>query len=434
MFDYYLGMATRSVRRNVALTALMIVAVGVGIGASMTLLTALRALSADPIPAKSARLFSVRVDNWGPTAPNNELLSDLVSYADAAALLRAQRGVRQTATYATQFNVTPDSGDATPFVATARAVGSDFFRMFDAPFATGTAWTAADDRNRLDVVVLGARLAQRLFPGADAVGKVIVLGERSYRVVGVLKPWPFQPRVYDLSFRQFQETEDVFVPFTTAIDRQLANYGGTYCDHAVGTVFMDQLRSECRWLQFWVELPAAGAAPTYREFLGNYASTQRAAGRFHWPPRVSLLNVNETLRAEHMVPGEMRVSTVAAFGFLLVCLVNATGLMLAMLNRRAAEFSIRRAVGATRRQIFAQCLAEAASVGVGGGALGLALTVSGLAFERAVLREDYARLVQLSPDTVLMTLVLAVVAVAMAALYPAWNASRLQPTWQLKAE
>jgi putative ABC transport system permease protein len=434
MWDYYAGMAIRSVRRNRALTMLMIIAVGVGIGASMTLLTALRAMSADPIPAKSARLFSVRVDNWGPDAPNNALLSDLLSYADATALLRAGRGVRQSAMYPTQFSLTPGGGNADPFAATARAVGNDFFAMFDAPFAAGAAWTAADDRNRLDVTVIGARLAQRLFPAGDAVGRQIVLDNHSYRIVGVLKAWRFQPRVYDLTFRLYQETEDVFVPFTTAVQRQLPSLGGSYCDHAVGTAFMDQLRSECRWLQFWVELPDAGAAPAYGEFLRNYAAEQRAVGRFHWPPKVALLNVKETLQAAHIIPAEMRVSTVAAFGFLLVCLVNATGLMLAMLNRRAAEFSIRRAVGASRRQIFAQCLAEAAAVGVGGAALGLLLTVLGLFFERSVLREDYARLVQLSPDTVLMTVALALMAVAVAALYPAWNASRLQPTWQLKAE
>jgi putative ABC transport system permease protein len=434
MLGYYIGMATRSMRRNVALTLLMIVAVAVGIGASMTLLTALRALSGDPIPAKSARLYSVRVDNWGPDAPNNALLSDLVSYTDAMALLQARRGTRQTAMYETTFGITPASGDANPFTATARVAGREFFAMFDVPFASGAAWTAADDENRAAVAVIGARLANRLFPGGGAVGRSVLLGDRSYRIVGVLKPWHFQPRVYDLSSRLYQQTEDVFVPLSTAVDRQLHTMGGSYCDHAVGTVYAEVLRSECRWLQFWVELPDTSAAPAYRRFLNNYAAQQRSAGRFHWPPNVALLNVNETLRAAKMVPDAMRVSTIAAFGFLVVCLVNATGLMLAMLDRRTGELSVRRAVGASRGQIFAQCLAEAAGVGIGGGILGLGLTSLGLAFERVILREDYARLVDLNLQTVWTTLALSMIAVTAAALYPAWNASRLQPAWKLKAE
>ena len=187
-------------------------------------------------------------------------------------------------------------------------------------------------------------------------------------------------------------------------------------------------------MQFWVELPDSSAAPAYRRFLENYAAQQRSAGRFHWPPNVSLLDVNATLRAEKMVPNEMRVSTIAAFGFLLVCLVNATGLMLAMLDRRTGELSIRRAVGASRGQIFAQCLAEAAGVALGGGILGLGLTTLGLAFERLILREDYARLVDLNFDAVWTTFAVSLLAVAVAVLYPAWNASRLQPAWKLKAE
>jgi len=66
MFAYYFGLALRSLRRNVVLTVLMIAAIGVGIGASMTTLTMFRAMSGDPIPEKSTKLFAPQIDNWGP--------------------------------------------------------------------------------------------------------------------------------------------------------------------------------------------------------------------------------------------------------------------------------------------------------------------------------------------------------------------------------
>ena len=66
MFNYYFGLALRSLRRNPVLTALMVVTIGVGIGASMTTLTVFRAMDADPMPHKSRQLFVPQIDNWGP--------------------------------------------------------------------------------------------------------------------------------------------------------------------------------------------------------------------------------------------------------------------------------------------------------------------------------------------------------------------------------
>src|SRR5690242_20975698 len=93
---YYLDLALRSLRRNAVLTALTVVAVAVGIGASMTVFTLFRALSNDPIPEKSSQLFTVLIDNWGPTAPVPLNLRLAISYPDAAALLRARQDVRKS--------------------------------------------------------------------------------------------------------------------------------------------------------------------------------------------------------------------------------------------------------------------------------------------------------------------------------------------------
>ena len=57
MFAYYFDLALRSFRRNKALTALMVLAIALGIGASMTTLTVFHVLSGDPIPQKSDKLF-----------------------------------------------------------------------------------------------------------------------------------------------------------------------------------------------------------------------------------------------------------------------------------------------------------------------------------------------------------------------------------------
>ena len=62
MLGYYIQLASRSLRGSMMLSTLMVIAIAFGVGASMTTLTVLRLLSADPIPAKSQRLFYVQID------------------------------------------------------------------------------------------------------------------------------------------------------------------------------------------------------------------------------------------------------------------------------------------------------------------------------------------------------------------------------------
>ena len=78
-----------------------------------------------------------------------------------------------------------------------------------------------------------------------------------------------------------------------------------------------------------------------------------------------------------MVPGDVRLQLWLAFGFLLVCLLNTVGLLLAKFLRRSGEIGVRRALGASRRAIFMQCLVEAGTVGLAGGVLGLGLALAG---------------------------------------------------------
>ncbi|HMH69403.1 MAG TPA: ABC transporter permease, partial [Pinirhizobacter sp.] len=84
MFGYYLDLALRSLRRNPALTGLMVLAIAFGVGASMTTYSVFRAVSGDPIPWKSERLYVPQIDLFGPEAAKaSRDPPDLLSYKDA---------------------------------------------------------------------------------------------------------------------------------------------------------------------------------------------------------------------------------------------------------------------------------------------------------------------------------------------------------------
>lgn len=440
MLGYYLELAIRSLGRNVVLTALIVAAVGVGIGASMTEFAVMRALSGDPVPDKSSRLVMPQIDVWGPDSRQsgrggNLELPDQLSYRDAMALMRAHKGLRQTAMYGLAPDVTPTQGR--PFPASGRATYADFFTMFEAPFRSGGPWSQADDGRGANVVVLSAKLADKVFPHIDAVGKTITLDARSYRVVGVLGPWQLVPRIYDMSQSAIMEAEDLYLPFSTAIDRQMHHYGHNSCDSTPPPGWEGHLNSDCVWIQFWAELSSAGAVSDYRRYLVNYAAEQREAGRFHWAPLVQVHTAREWIALIKVVPDEVKLSTLIAFGFLIVCLINAVGLMLARFSGRAGELGVRRALGATRWNIFCQCMTETVMVGALGGLLGLGLTVIGQAGERALEGGDsplIRLLYSLDTEMVFITVGLAVVATVCSGLYPTWRASLVQPALQLKTD
>lgn len=443
MFAYYCELALRSLRRNLVLTSLMIAAVGVGIGASMTALTVLRAMSADPIPAKSSVLYTPQIDVWGPDSrrpdqgASGDRLPGGLTYRDALALLRAHRAPRQAAMYGVSQVITPSSGK--PFRTSGRATSADFFSMFEVPFESGGPWGAKQDAGRANVVVLGSKLAERLFAHADPVGKTVDLGGHDFRVVGVIRPWAPAPRFYDPNSGAFGAEENFYIPFSTAIDRHINTNGYENCSQAPTGGWDAHLNSSCVWIQFWAELPSSAQVREFRSFLYAYAAEQRQLGRFHWPPRVELRDVTDWMVYNQVVPAAVRGIGLAADGFLVVCLINALALMLAKFASLSRELGLRQALGASQRDLFMQCMAEAMTVGVIGGVLGLCLTAAGLAGLRALLglsdpSNAAHRLVSLDPGMVLITLAVSVVATICAGLYPTYRASRVQPAWQLKVQ
>ncbi|KAB2900474.1 MAG: FtsX-like permease family protein, partial [Dokdonella sp.] len=95
------------------------------------------------------------------------------------------------------------------------------------------------------------------------------------------------------------------------------------------------------------------------------------------------------------------------------------------------EIGLRRALGASRREVFTQFLVESGVIGISGGVLGLALTALGLLAVRALYAE-YKTVASLDWTMVATTIVLSIVAALLAGLYPTWRACRVQPAAQLK--
>ena len=435
MFTYYLDLAVRSFRRNKVLTALMVLAIALGIGAAMTTLTVFHVLSGDPLPGKSHTLFYPQLDprSMNGYTPGDEPESQMTRF-DAEALLREARGDRQAFMTGGGVAIEPQKAGLDPFNIESRYTTADFFPMFEVPLAFGRSWTAEDDAGRSRVVVIGQELNERLFGGADSTGRELRIDQTAFRIIGVMDEWRPTPRFYDLTNDRFGGVEQVFIPFSTARDLDMGTSGNMNCWDSVDDPEGERgVNAPSSWLQYWVELDTPEKVADYRAYLSNYSDQQRAAGRYERPSNVRLYDVMGWLDNQNVVPSDVRMQVWLAFGFLLVCLVNTVGLLLAKFLRRSSEIGVRRALGASRGSIFAQCLVEAGTVGLAGGVLGLGLALLGL---WAVRQQpaSYAELARLDPAMLLTTFALAIVASLLAGLLPAWRACQVTPAIQLKSQ
>ena len=122
MIGYNLRLALRNIRRNPVLSGLMVAAIGIGIGASMSMVTVNYRFAANPIPHRSDVLHYVRLDSWSPEQPwnNGNSPPSQLTYLDATALMREQRAYRQAMMSGARVSVEPADREQRPFFAAAR--------------------------------------------------------------------------------------------------------------------------------------------------------------------------------------------------------------------------------------------------------------------------------------------------------------------------
>jgi putative ABC transport system permease protein len=438
MFLYYVRLALRSLRSNPILTTLMVAAIGLGIGVSMTTLSIYYLMSSNPIYYKSDILYAVQLDSWDPNEPYDEDRPEQapweLTYRDATALRASDIPTRQVAMYKTSFIVQPEREDLHPFLARGRAADSDFFAMFDVPFLYGSAWDRNADAAGEQVVVIDKATNETLFGGENSVGRTLKMNERTYKIAGVLDEWNPTPLYYDVNNGAFDQAEEIFVPFTHAIAAELDSSGNTNCwkPEPLDSVAAF-LNSECVWIQYWVQLDDAEQRDRYQAFLDGYVGEQKKLGRFQRPLNNRLTNVDDWLEIREAAGDDSPVLVGLSFMFLAVCVLNTVGLLLAKFVGKAPQIGLRRALGATRRTIFGQHLIEVAVVGLAGGVVGLGLAWVGLRGVQSMLEEG-ERYAHLDFNMLILGLLIALGASFAAGLYPTWRVCQMSPAPFLKTQ
>ncbi|NQZ23211.1 MAG: ABC transporter permease [Colwellia sp.] len=437
MFFYYLKLAKKSLLQTPITTALMVLAIALGIGVSMNALTLNHVRSANPIPEKSQQLFALQLQTMNKigTRHTYDDMPMQITYQDAINIQRMSSSTRQVASVKTGFAIQMEDPDFAPILQAARATQSTFFEMFNIEFLYGGSWSKAIDESPDNQVVIAEELNEKLFGGGDNIGKNIYLNQNAYRIVGISKSWNPKPKFYDLNSGQFQRTEQIYVPFSLLPVHEYPSWGNNngWGPEKIDT-YQDKLNSEIMWIQYWVELVNNTEKVDFKHFLSSYVQQQKKLGRFERDDaRGTLRNVEEWLEYNEVVGNDSNILVGISFMFLAVCLINTVGLLLAKFLKRAPEIGVRRALGANQAQVFLQHLVEVGVLGLLGGVLGLVIANIGLLILRNQF-DGFDVLATMDMSMFIAAPVIAISATILSGLYPAWRVCTTLPSIHLKTQ
>ncbi|CAD0356588.1 MULTISPECIES: ABC transporter permease [Xanthomonas] len=431
MFSYYLTLAKQNLLASKAMTLALVVALALGVGASMTMLTVVRVLSWDPMPGRSAYLFHPYFD---PLPRSYEAKASLdprnsVTWVDAKEIMRRLPAPSSAAMATGHLLVVAQDGVDSPFFVDGQYATPGIFHMFGINLSQGRSWTDEEEQSRAALVVISESFRKRLGQAGE-VGKSLQLGAKAFRIVGISRDWAPKPRFHtDLQKDIFKGQDDFYIPLHTAIDDKLSVSSSMF-SWARGDESNKMESPSTAWLQLWVYLDQA-AQQRYLEQLQSYVEQQADAGRFERRSPARLEGLEDFLIRRQVVPDDVKLQLALAIGFLIVCMVNICALLFSRFIRRTHEVAVRRALGARRIDIMAQLCTESLLIGALGGLGALVVCQVGLSVVRAQ-PEDYAALAHLDLTMVAATLAFACLSSLAAAAFPAIRTASGRMAMQIK--
>jgi len=290
------------------------------------------------------------------------------------------------------------------WASTIQGVGADFLRARNWTLRDGEFFMEADLRGGARVCVLGKTVVDQLFDDDNPVGKTIRSRNMPFRVIGVLNPKG------SAAFGQDQD-DTLIVPWTT-VRRVLQNSPFNNVNMLLLSLTsmeaFDQTERDISAILRQRHRLAAGAEDDF-----------------------NVMNMTEVTQAMTQVSSLMTVllTAIAAIS-LVVGGIGIMNIMLVAVSERTREIGLRMAVGARRRDILMQFLAEAMALSAAGGLIGIG---AGIATARLLARANRWPIL-ISPGAVLLAFCFSGAVGIFFGFYPAWRASRLSPIDSLRRE
>jgi putative ABC transport system permease protein len=395
----------RSLRKSSVFTAVAVLTLGLGIGATTSVFSLINAVLIRPLPYPNpGRLAYV----WSPNprfALPLEYLTPMT--ADFFDLQRENHSFASLALFgSTKFNMASD-GRAEALGGTR--VTAEFFQVFGIPPELGRILNPTDDLpGRSQVAVISDRFWRDQFGAQpDVLTKTILLDARPFRIIGVMPAGFHFPRSTDVL--DAPKVTDIWIPWGMT-PQQKANRedsSGSAIGRLREDVSLEQAQADMSGLMSQIDLlrPAKD-----RGFGAKVAPLDDSATSRHRRPLLFLMGATGLL--------------------LLIACGNVAGLVMARASGRLHEMGVRTVLGAGRVRLIRQLLTEAIVLALGGGVVGVAIAFGTI---RVVSRIDPGNIPRLQETSIDAPVLFFALAVAMAtgmlfSIFPAWFISQRDPS------
>lgn len=292
-----------------------------------------------------------------------------------------------------------------------RRVDTNYWKILDFKLLAGRLPTLDDEQQGRPVAVINESVAQRLFPGASAIGQPLDIGGQAFRVIGVVEDVPVHLNAYSEIWAPVttfptsdykEQTSGSFSAFLLAetpadvprMKREVEQIAKTFVPN----------ENNMAVARFWADSKFDNIA---RGLLGNHDQADSGAG--------TLLAI---------------IATVMLL-FMLLPALNLVNLNTGRMLERSSEIGVRKSFGATSGHLVWQFLIENALLCLAGGVIGLAATAAILRWIEGSGLVPYLQ-VSLNPAVFAYSMLITLVFGILSGLIPAWKMSRLDPVHALK--
>ena len=392
-----LRFAGRQLRRNPGFTAISVITLGLGVGASTAIFSAIDPILFKPLPYPHSSRIMMIWNTWQDARSE-------IAFGTYLELSQRSHSFQSTAIFEPwQPTIT---GRDEPQRLEGQSVSAAFFSVLGvAPFL-GRDFRTSDEGPRASrVVILSDRLWRQLFHADPAViGQTVKLDGDNYTAIGVM------PRDFNDVLSPSAElwTPDQYD--SSQISREFNSWAWGNHIRMIG-----RLRPEVSRDQAARELAGIARAPWSQFPRPRWASLQRGL-------------IVDSLQDD--IAHTVKPALLAVFGAVMIVLaiacVNVINLLLARSAQRAGEFSVRGALGASKHRIVRQLVTESMLLTFLGGALGVAVATGGVRLIVALSPPELPRLdaIRFDPAAFLFASLLVTAIGLLAGLVPALHISR----------